>query len=380
MRARRQVISSLAAPSSSIRGAAPRAAALMILVLLSLCLGVTACAKKETLGMGAMGLLGPGVINDPKNKSLRFDLLKFGLDQFCQEMTGRGAPLKLRDGEPVLGRFFADGCNSQIIDEDTRKSFVVQYSGRGYGWTNLTQRLGFSSSGLVEYAPDFQLEDGAMYVYFRPVNVASAAFQTLTVESALARGGLAVTGVNPDQLGRDMVEGQLRRGFTVIRTGSSGETDFGMGYIPVGKKPFRPFYVESVDKVVLDDDRTEVHGNQQDFVGGFVVKEDDQALYMTVQVDGAPAVDIFLVPKADGDRVIDRYVRTPGPSLLFAPPLLEDTVAAGAPYKRTVPVPKGTYYLLVDNSAALGRSAPPAILGDDRAARVDYVVTVGDRP
>ena len=244
----------------------------------------------------------------------------------------------------------------------------------------VTQRLGFSSSGLVEYAPDFQLQDGAMYIYFRPVNVASAGFQTLAVESMLARGGIAITGINPDQLGKDIVEGQLRRGFTVIRYSSTGETDFGMGYIPAGKKPFRPFYVESEDKVVLDDDRTEVHANQQDFVGGLVVPEDDQALYITASVDGAPAVDVFLVRKSDGDPVIDRYVRTAGPSLLAAPPLLDDTIAAGSPWKRTVPVPKGTYYLVVDNSPAIGRSAPPVVAGDDRAARVDYVVTVGDRP
>jgi hypothetical protein len=342
--------------------------------------GATACPNKETTGMRAMGLLGPGIINDPKNKSLRFDLLKFGLDQFCKEMRERGAPLKLRDGEPVLGRFFADGCNAQVIDDETRKSFVVQYSGRGFGWTNITQRLGFESAGLVEYAPDFQLQDGAMYIYFRPRNVASASFQTLIVESALARTGLAVTGVNPDQLGRDIVEGQLRRGFTVIRYGSTGETDFGMGYIPVGKKPFRPFIVQSADKVTLDDDRTEVHSGQQDFVGGFVVPDDGQALYLTMQVDGAPAVDVFLVAKADADQVVDRFVRTPGPALLAAPPFLDDTVAAGSPWKRTVPVPKGTYYLVVDHSAALGRTAPPTTVGDDRAARVDYVVEVGDRP
>jgi hypothetical protein len=65
---------------------------------------------------------------------------------------------------------------------------------------------------------------------------------------------------------------------------------------------------------------------------------------------------------------------------LAAPPLLDDTIAAGSPWKRTVPVPKGTYYLVVDNSPAIGRSAPPVVAGDDRAARVDYVVTVGDRP
>lgn len=329
--------------------------------------------------MGAMGVLGPGVINDPKNRSLRFDLLKFGLDQFCREMRERGAPLKLRDDEPVIGRFFADGCNSQILDEDTRKSFVVQYTGRGYAWTNVTGRLGFASAGLVEYTPDFQLKDGAMYVYFRPRNVASASFQTLLVESAVARTGLAVTGTNPDQLGRSIVESQLKRGFTVIRYKSTGETEFGTGYIPLGKKPFHPFYVESEDKVTLDNDRTEVHSGQQDFIGGLIVPDDDQALTVTIKVDGAPTIDVFLVPKTDGDRVIDGFVRAPGATRLSAPPLLDDTALAGPRWQRRVNVPKGVYYLLLDNSPVLGRSAPPQIVGDDRAARVDYVVEVGDR-
>jgi len=356
-----------------------RARSLALLSAVAL-FGSTGCPNKESMGIGVMGLLGPGIINDPKNKSLRFDLLKFGLDQFCREMRERGAPLKLRDGEPVLGRFFANGCNSQVIDEESRQSFVVQYSGTGYAWTNITQRLGFESTGLVEYAPDFQLQDGAMYIYFRPRNVASASFKTLIVESALAQTGMAVTGVNPDQLGRDIVDGQLKRGFTVIRYGSNGETDFGMGVVPVGSKPFRPFIVRSEDKVTLDDDRTEVHANQQDIVGGLVVPDDDQALYLTMQVDGTPAVDVFVLAKDDGVRVIDRFVRNPGPSPLFAPPLLMDSVAAGQPWKRTVAVPKGTYFLLIDHSSAIGQTAPPAIQGDDRAARVDYVAEVGDKP
>ncbi|HVW24585.1 MAG TPA: hypothetical protein VHC69_04415 [Polyangiaceae bacterium] len=342
--------------------------------------GAVGCPSRDSMGVRAISLLGPGVINDPANKSLRFDLLKFGLDQFCAEMRDRGAPLKLRDGEPVLGRFFATGCNSQIIDDESRESFIVQYAGTGYGWTNLTGRLAFQSSGLVEYDPDFQLQNGALYVYFRPRNVASASFQTLLVESALAQTGIAVTSVNPDQLGRDIVDGQLKRGFTVIRYSSNGETDFGMGVVPVGSRPFRPFIVQSEDKVTLDDDSTEVHSNQQDVVGGLVVPNDNQALYLTMQADGAPAVDVFVIGKDEGDKVVDRLAHTPGPTTLTAPPLFGGTVVSGSPWKQVVPVPKGTYYLLLDNSSALGQAAPPAVQGDDRAARVDYVVEVGDRP
>jgi hypothetical protein len=60
--------------------------------------------------------------------------------------------------------------------------------------------------------------------------------------------------------------------------------------------------------------------------------------------------------------------------------LLMAQVPAGQPWKGTVPVPKGTYFLMIDHSPAVGQTAPPAIQGDDRAARVDYVAEVGDKP
>src|SRR4051812_24586773 len=136
--------------------------------LAALSLGVLGCASRDSLGVGAISVLGAGVVNDPSNKTLRFDILKFGLDSFCAEMLKGGAPLKFGDDEPVVGRFFADSCQSQVLDDDTHKSFVVQYTGRGYAWTNVTHRIAFSSRGVVEYQTDFQLHGGAMYVYFRP--------------------------------------------------------------------------------------------------------------------------------------------------------------------------------------------------------------------
>ncbi len=336
-------------------------------------LGTSGCPKKETLGSSAMAVLGPGVINNPKNKSLRFDILKFGLDRFCFEMTRRGAPLKLNDDQPVLGRFFAESCNETVIDDESRKSIIVQYTGKGYGWSNVSGRVGFSAAGLVEYAPDFQLaDDGAMYIYFRPRKVDSTSFETLMVESPLARTGIAVLGVKPDQFGRQIVDGQLQRGFTVIRYNDKGETDFGLGYIPKGHKPFKPFVVDS-EKVTLTNDRTEVHSEQMDFVGGFEVTDDDQALYLTASVDGAPAVDAFLVPKPVGDQMIDTYVRKGGATPLPSPPLLDEPIVAGQLWKRFVPANKGVYYLVIDHSSQVGRTAPPAQAGDDRAAKVDYV-------
>lgn len=352
---------------------------LCVLGVLALSFGL-GCPSREAVGARSLTILGAGVVNNPGNKSLRFDILKFGLDNFCKEMLQGGAPLKLADDQPVIGRFFAESCQSQVLDDETRKSFIVQFTGKGYAWTNLSGRIGFSSRGLVEYAPDFQLHDGAMYVYFRPRIVDATAFQLLLLESAVARAGAAVTGLNPEELGKKIVDGQLRRGFTVIRYGSEGETDFGMGIIAKGEKPFKPFQIETEDKRVLTNDRTEVHSGQQDFVGAFDVTEEDQALYLTLSLDGASAVDVLLVPKVQGDAMLAGYMTQAGGAALKAPALLDEPLVAGQLWKRYVNVPPGSYYLVLDHSAAAGRTVPTQAPLDDRAAKVDYLVMVGEKP
>jgi hypothetical protein len=341
------------------------------------CLG-TACGK-ESLGFGSIGILDEGVINDPANKSLRFDLLRFGLTQFCTEMQGRGVALKLQDGTPNLGRFFATSCQSEVIDEAARQTLVVRFEGRGYGWTNITGRTGFQTRGLLEYAPDFQMHEGAMYIYFRPRNTESVNFESTLIESGVAQTGIAITGVQPNDVGRNIVQSQLRRGFTVIRYSDRGETDFGMGVIPVGQRPLRPFQVVQSDKQTLDNDRTEVHSGQQDYIGGFVVQEDDQALTLTLTLDGAPNLDVLLLAKGTGDSALESYIRLPGAAVPQAIPFAE-LLQQGQRYQRTIPVPKGAYYLLLDHSDRVGGAQPPVTALDDRAARVDYLVQVGDRP
>ncbi|HYQ47067.1 MAG TPA: hypothetical protein VER11_34090 [Polyangiaceae bacterium] len=328
-----------------------------------------------------VSVLGAGVMNDPSNKSLRFDILKFGLATFCNEMLKGGAPLKFGDDEPVVGRFFAESCDSQVLDDEAHKSFVVQYTGKGYAWTNVTQRLGFSSRGVVEYATDFQLHDGAMYVYFRPRLIDGAAFQTTLVESALAQGGLALAGVNANQLGKHIVESQLRRGFTVIRKDSSGGTDFALGIVPPGEAPFKPFEVKRTEKQILANDRTEVHIGQQDYVGPFEITDSNQALYFTVAVDGAANADLLVVDKPTGDKLLDGYLHTAGGAALSTPALLDDSASQkGGLWQRFVNVEPGRYYLVVDNSTKLGKNAPDTSARDDAAAKVDYLVLLGDRP
>ncbi|MEP7053188.1 MAG: hypothetical protein ABJB12_22680 [Pseudomonadota bacterium] len=345
----------------------------------ALSLGVPGCASRDSLGTSAISVLGAGVVNDPSNKTLRFDILKFGLDSFCAEMLKGGAPLKFGDDEPVVGRFFADSCQSQVLDDDEHKSFVVQYTGRGYAWTNVTHRIGFASRGVIEYQTDFQLHDGAMYVYFRPLSIDGAQFQTTLVESALAQGGLAVAGVNANDLGKHIVESQLRRGFTVIRRDSSGATDFALGLLPAGELPFKPFEVKHTNKAVVANERTEVHAGQQDYVGAFEVTDSGQALYITAALDGVRNADLLVVAKPAGDALLDHYLQNAGGAGLAAPALLDDTATQNNLWQRFVNVEPGRYYLVIDNSAQLGKTAPDTSAKDDAAAKLDYLILVGDR-
>jgi hypothetical protein len=358
----------------------PRLRSKQLLLWLCLGLNLAACGSRESMGDGSLRVLGAGVVNDPANKSLRFDMLKFGLDRFCDEMKNAGAALKLSDEEPVLGRFFAESCQSQVIDDEARKSFVLQYTGKGYAWTNVTGKLGFTSRGLVEYAPDFQLSDGALYVYFRPKTVDAAAFQLVSIDSAAAQAGLAAVAgsLSPDEIGRHVLDSQLKRGFTVIRYGNDGRTDFGLGFIPKGQKPYKPFQIVT-EKRVLSNERTEVHVQGQDYIGPLSVTDDDSSLFVTLELDGADSVDYQIVPKPTGDAMLDRYIRTPGPCPLLAPPAFDAVASRSARTQQPVPLPVGQYFLVLDNSAALGRSQPPPGAAGDNAARVDYALMLGPR-
>jgi hypothetical protein len=43
-------------------------------------------------------------------------------------------------------------------------------------------------------------------------------------------------------------------------------------------------------------------------------------------------------------------------------------------------VPKGAYYVVLDNTSTAGKSAPPTTALDDRAALVSLAVELGDAP
>jgi hypothetical protein len=91
-------------------------------------------------------------------------------------------------------------------------------------------------------------------------------------------------------------------------------------------------------------------------------------------------VDVLLVPRAAGEQWLQAYLTQAAPPPLPAAPLLDEPVYSGAPWRRTVPLPEGQYYLVIDNTNAAGRTQPTTYARDDRAALVSYAVETGDAP
>ncbi|HKQ70783.1 MAG TPA: hypothetical protein VJT73_15660 [Polyangiaceae bacterium] len=331
----------------------------------------------QSTGPSALALM-PGVINRTDNKSLRFSMLKYGLETFCQEMTKRGAPLKLTDEQPSIGRFYPNRCDTRVIDDPNAKSFLVQFTGSGYAWTNVTKRIGFDAAGVVEYDPDFLLDGDTMYLYFRTKHIAATSFQPGMIESAVANAALVLApGGFAEKFGSQIVAAELAQGFTVIRKGD-GAVDFGLGIIEKGKTPFHPYQIKGDQKVALANERIEVHAGQREFLGPFEADSQGKALFFTVGVDGAEAIDLFVVPKDTGDQWLSLYIHRALTTPPAYAPLMSDVAAAAAPYRKALQIAKGKYYLVVDNTATAGRVGPPGGAFDDRAALVNYAVQLGD--
>jgi len=160
----------------------------------------------------------------------------------------------------------------------------------------------------------------------------------------------------------------------VIRHSARGDAEFSPGLVPLGQRPFRPFQVVNSDKLTLDDDRTEVHTGQQDFIGGLYVSERGK-LSLNLSLDGVAAVDVLVVPEAVGAGMLSGYVHQAGPAPLLNAPVADAELRAGQPLRLEFNVQPGNYYLVFDHSAGLGRSTPPP---GDQAAKIDYLVQLGE--
>ena len=356
------------------RMSASRLGLMLLIVLLSVSSLGASCGAK---GIAIL----PGVVNDPKNLTLRRDILAYGTSRMCAEMQRRSVPLKLRDEDPIIGRFYPTSCLSQQLGNE---NLFLQFGGYGYAWTNITKRMGFEASGAVEYAHDFLMDGSTMYVYFRQRSTSAAKFTTNMIEQPGASSILGLPGAQggqsyADAFGSQIMKNQIARGFTVIRQ-SDGTVEFGLGVVELGKRPASPYRVADTGRMLLANERTEVHQNQREFVGPLEVTDGDQALYLTVAVEGAPGVDVLVVPRAIGDAWLQTYTRQPAATSIPGGASMDEAVFSGALWRRTVPLREGQFYVVFDNTANAGRTTPTTFAGDDRAAMISYAVELGDAP
>jgi hypothetical protein len=354
--------------------------------------GVAAALRLATAGLFGVGAgcspqayvsLLPGVINDPSNLSLRREILGFGTGEMCREAAKQSVPLKFRNDDPALGRFFPRQCAVRELDNG---HLYVHVAGTGYAWSNVTKRVGFGASAGIEYAPDFRLDGSTMYVYFRPVSTTEQRFEVTLVEQGGGGGtalGMLLPGGDPrgfvTQVGESLLTNELGRGFTVIRE-SGGETSFGLGLIPPGQRASQAFERSSGGRKVLANEHIEIHQEQRDFTGPFEVPSDGMALFLTMHVEGTTGVDVQIHPRPAGEVWLQSYTTTTPAGPPPTSPLLDESVTAGMMWRRVIRLPKGSYFVVIDHSTTAGPSSPPMQALDDRAASVRLGVEVDSAP
>ncbi len=321
--------------------------------------------------MGAM----PGVLNDPKNYSLRKSILAQGTDTLCDEIRSRSQPFRFRDEDPIVGRFFPTQCQSRTLPTG---QLWLTLAGQGYVWTPMSKRLGFEATVGVAYDTDFQLDGSTMYVYFRPRGATPPAFVTRMMEQSLG-GMLAILVAGaagqslPDRYGAQIMAFQLQRGFTVIRD-ANGAVATDVGVLPPGQKPMGAFTSLDPDKATLANERVELHPNERDFAGPFTVP-DGKKLWLTVNVEGTQAVDLLVIPRLPGDAWLGSYIHEIAPRPPPVMPAFDDAVVAGSIYRRPIALPPGQYYLVLDHTPSAGRTSIP-LTGRDERVVVSYAVQV----
>jgi hypothetical protein len=337
-------------------------------------------ASAAGAGCSSQGLLAimPGVVNDPSNYTLRQEILAKATPELCGELLARNIPIRLRDEDPGSGRMVPQSCQVRPI---ANGNLQVDFSARGWAWTNVTKRVGLQATASVEYETDFRLQDGSMWIFFKHRSTVAKKMDLLMIESPVAGGiGSLVPGAQAlvAPIAERVLEKELTRGFTVVRD-SDGYAQFSLGILPVGQRPTAPFEKRG-SRQVLANERIEVHQDQRDLVGPFLIEDDDMALFLTVGVEGAPAVDLLVVSEVVGQPWLETHITQAGPSPPPGPPLAEESVPSGALLRRAVRVPKGRVYVVLDNTATAGPTPPAGVQGDDRAALVTLGIELDDAP
>lgn len=325
----------------------------------------------------------PGVVNATNNRALRRDLLSFGTKTLCPQLLKRSVPLRLRSDDPSMGRFFVRSC--VLKEQPSTGNLLVQWAGVGYGWSNLTKRIGFETAATIEYDQDFRVDNDKLYLYFRPAQPPQQLFTLKMAEEVpTAPFGPLISVGSPmefaSNLGTSLLAHELERGFTVV-SHDDGSTDFALGLQPPGSRSWgTAFYRNDTPRTVLANEAIEIHANERDFAGPFEVESDSDALFLTMTLEGTTAVDILVYQRSQGDVWLQQYFQETAPTPPPTPPIFDDTVNAGMLYRRLVRVPKGSYYVVIDNTATAGKTPPLTLGDDDRAAYVGLAVERGSAP
>lgn len=365
---RNQVEAPPASTSRSSKRAKPRRA-------VGAGVGLAALAASVSFGGCACPLIEGPVNASPALQWFLFS--NFGAQRICPEMMKQGVPLRLQANSPAIGRFFPMQCQHTV--NDSARSVTVSFAGTGYGYISPAKRVGFSVQGSVDLIPSMQIAGDDVYVYGRLGRIVSGPnFNVAYIENPVVD---VATNIPPfgsiaNFLGQQVVAGELTKGFTVVHN-DKGD-DFALGLLNPPSKPNHPFNVTGSERFTFANETVDVHQNQRDYLGPFEVAEAGRALYVVLNNQG-PAVDVMVVNKYTGDVWRDQYQR----GIMTPPP---GPVLAGAPLQQTYndsrryPLPQGSYYIVIDNTASAGIVSPPASLIPlaDAVARVSYVVQLGE--
>jgi len=302
----------------------------------------------------------------------------FGAERMCPEMLKRSAPLALAPGSATQGRFFPSACRSEV--NDAQQTITLRFAGTGYAWTPIAGKMGFSVSAGVEYRPDFEMTDDAVYVWARLSRVIDGpTFAIGSIENPIADWAARTpAGYLASTFGSQIVQSELANGFTVIHT-DQGD-DFSLGILRPPARPPHPFALGGDDRISLASETTDVRPGEVDFLGPFEVAKDDQALFARFRLNG-PAVDVLVLQRGAGDpwREALQQGAPLGPPL--SPPMTTFVVQPSVEQKQRLRLPRGQYYLVVDDSARVGVVAPPwspmAALGAGTAT-LSYSVELGE--
>ncbi len=315
-----------------------------------------------------------GIIN--RDPNLRWWAFKtYGVERICPEILKASVPLKLSgDGSPTIGRYFPSSCTTSV--NETNRTVVVNIQGSGYAYLTTAKRLGFTLNVAPEYAFDFFMHEDGNWVWGKLNRVAGGPdFRVRNAENKVIdlATGLTPAGGAANLFGGQVVSGFLARGFTVVESDEGKE--FALGILPPGKKPFRPIEVDDDDEAyTFANETADIYSNQIDFLGPFEVADDDQQISIKGTLSGG-AVDMVVVPKLTGDMW--RVSHESG-APVSAPPtaVITGAMVQPGPFQKKFDVKPGLYYVVVDNSSAIGQANPPLTLPNplfDASVRLTYL-------